>query len=137
MGEEIGAHVRFQLGARHMAQILHIIIGCRVHDAQRQVNQRQLQHPVHRDGPVIRHRLIGDGTNDQRENHLAQGGEQGAGQVENHFLFIFGVIGHKPLHQRGGLHAFVGIVILSLLAYSRRAGRAFSSSPAISPRSSR
>ena len=37
MVEEVGAHVRFQLGPGHVAPILHEMVGRRVDDPQKQV----------------------------------------------------------------------------------------------------
>ncbi len=78
MVEQVGAHVRFQLGPGDMAPILHEMVGRRVDDAQQQIDSAQGEHPGGGDLGIVRHGLIGDHAHDLGEHDFTARGHEGA-----------------------------------------------------------
>ena len=95
MVEQIAAHVRFQLGPRHVAPVLHEVVGGGVDDPQQQIHPAQRQHPGGGDPGVVLHRLVGDHLHDLGEDDFAPRGHERAEQVQRDFFFVLAIVGQK------------------------------------------
>ena len=98
MGEQVAAHIRFELCTHHVTYVRHKVVRRSVDYAQHDIYRADFQNEIEGEGSGVLLCGVRYTANDYRQNNVAHRGEGSAEQIQKQRGQIRLVVGQKPLY---------------------------------------